>query len=179
MDRGYHVYGDPLPIHIDIPDSVTVKPGDIVFLARVDHYLNVGLRSSSGLTGYGYPLAAGSTDTSVVANWAPLFAGIAMDDSPKGSTDAISVGTAGVWELPLASQAGVTIGNLVKAQTPTGFDATASTTGSYQVTTVAHLGGGGSSGNSLGYVVKTKASAKSAFVQIRTATGPGGYIVDA
>ena len=167
-----HLYGAMLPIQANVPDCVVVKPGDLMLVAtggsRAD--LNAALRTKSGNTSYCYPMAAGCT---VSTNYVDItkvgghFIGVALDDSPYGSTDTISVATAGVFEFPLAAAAGVTLGYLAKAK-PSGYSAGSATTASYQL--IPQSGGG----VSVGWVQKTEIGAKTVRVMIRTLLGPGG-----
>ena len=166
-----HLYGAMLPVQANVPDCVAVKPGDLMFVAtagRLD--LNKALRTKSGNTSYCYPMAAGTTHSSHWSGTTTLaarFIGVALDDSPYGSTDTISVATAGVFEFPLAAAAGVTLGYLAKAK-PSGYSAGSATTASYQL--IPQSGGG----VSVGWVQKTEVGAKTVRVMIRTLLGPGG-----
>lgn len=165
-----HLYGDMLPVRADVPDSVVVAAGDIMYLVEDIHQnCNVGLRGTSGLTAYAYPWASGQTTSCCMGVTSP-FVGIAIDDSPHGATDTISIATAGVFEFPLSTGAGVTLGRVIQAHKPTGFSASANTTASYEV--ILESGGG----VSVGYCMKTEAGASTARVLIRTKYGPGGII---
>ena len=165
-----HIYGDMLPVRANVPDSIVVKPGDIMLLCEDIHKdLLVTHRGKSGLTNYAYPMSSGQSTSSIGGVTTP-FLGIALDDSPHGSTDTISVATAGVFEFPLAATAGVTLGKAIQSIQPTGYSPTANTTASYQV---KQESGGGVS---IGYCMNTEASAKTARVLIRTKFVPGGII---
>jgi len=167
-----HLRGDMLPVIGTVPDCVTVKPGDLVFLARYMHLdVNRSLASKSGGTNYVYPYSAGVTHSALVSGsttFAARFLGIALDDSPKGSTDSISIATAGVFEFPLTSRAGVTIGKLAAGIAPTGFSTSSQTTGAYSAAQSATYG------CSIGWVYRTQSSASKVAVFIRTSYGPGG-----
>ncbi len=168
MDR--HLYGDMLPVRADVPDSVVVGPGDLMLLCEDIHKdLNKSLRGLSGLTNYAYPMASGQTTSSIGGVTTP-FLGIAIDDSPSGSTDTIAIALTGVFELPLVAQAGVTLGEVVQAVQPTGFHQRSQTSASYQV--IQNSGGG----VSIGYCMKTEAGARTIRVLLRTKFGPGGII---
>lgn len=169
-----HLYGDMLPVRADIPDSVVVGAGDLILLATNGHMLNVAIRAAtSGLTNYCYPWASANTiNASVTGGVTTPFLGVALDDSPSGSTDTIGVATAGVFEFPLVAQTGVTIGKVVQATT-SGFSQRSQTTASYQV--LQESGGG----VSIGYCMKTEAAAKTVRVLLRTKFGPGGIIENA
>lgn len=162
-----------LPARATVPDSVTVVAGDLIIIA--DEYItlnkNLTPNALSGLTSYAYPYSAGCTTAD--STWSSAtcpFLGVAMDDSPSGSTDAISVATGGVFEFPLVAKAGVTLGQPVNAVRPTGFSRTSRTSGAYQV----YMNSGG--GVTIGYCVSTLASANSIRVQLRTKFGIGGII---
>ena len=166
-----HLFGDMLPIQVDVPDCVKVVAGDLMLLCENDNYqLNVDLRTRSGQTNYAYPWASGATvSQNLSATTGPLI-GVAMDDSPSGSTDTIGVATAGVFEFPLQAQAGVTVGQVVQSSVPAGYVRTAQTTASYQVLMNS------SGGITLGYCVKTEAQARTIQFLLRTKYGPGGIV---
>ena len=165
-----HLYGDALPVRANIPDCVAVEPGDLMFVCDSNHHdLNKALRTLSGLTGYVYPMIAGSTVASFysgVSTFCAHFLGVALDISNKGSTDTIAVATAGVFEFPLVAQAGTTIGKVVTAQ-PSGYSSGARTTASYQV---KQAGGG----VSVGWCVRNEAGAETIHFMLRSGYGPGG-----
>lgn len=166
-----HLYGDTLPVSADVPDCVKVVAGDLMLLCEEYHTdISYTLRTNSGLTRYAYPFAAGITATALASRATAPFLGVAMDDSPNGSTDTISVATAGVFEFPLTTQAGITIGKVIQAHVATGFSKTSQTSASYEVIQTS------GSGASIGYCVKTEAGAKTARVLIRTKYGLGGMI---
>jgi len=161
-----------LPINVTVPDCVTVKPGDLMIVAKsgwID--LNTALRAKSGGTNYAYPFASASTVATSASGTTRLnfsFCGVALDDSPHGSTDTIACATAGVFEFPLKATSGITVGALALAH-PTGFSATSGTTASYTV----HLN---AAGVSIGWVCETKVSAKTARIAICTKYGRGAIV---
>lgn len=137
------------PIH----GNIVVDAGDLMFLDS---------KSGVSLTGYtadNYALPFSSAvimndTTSVAVVFRELenyFLGIAMESSPDGVTENISVATTGVFKMPMPGDSGVTIASLVSAVSP------ASTTLSASV-----VAGEASSGYSaeclLGYVKRSASS---------------------
>jgi len=169
-----HLYGDMMPISVTVPDCVLVKPGDLMIIARLGrHDIGFALKGKSGGTNYAYPFASAATSTVACSGTTRLnysFCGVALDNSPHGSTDTISCATAGVFEFPLLATAGVTAGVLAKAQ-PTGQSAASHTSASY---TVFQLADGGVS---IGWFCDTKASAERAGVAICTKFGRGPIVL--
>jgi hypothetical protein len=191
MASNRHLYGDTMPVQVVVPDCIRVEQGDLMVLAietaaalsQVQKFSG-GVASKSGATGYAYPMMAGSTVANETNPAYTGFIGVALDDSPKsaGTTDTISVATAGVFRFPVAGGVGgVTVGQLAQnsiAPALSNFDGTP--TENYTVRVASTGGGGGASGCSIGYVVKTETGTPSNVdVQIRTLLGPGGIIIDA
>ena len=184
-----HLYGDTMPVQVTVPDCIRSESGDLMVLAietcaiasQIQKFSG-GVASKSGATGYAYPMSAGSTVANET-NYAYLgFIGVALDDSPKGTTSTISVATAGVFRFPVAGGVGgVTVGQLAQnciVPVLSNFDS--NPTEAYTVRVASTKGGGDASGCSIGYVVKTEGSTPSNVdVQIRTLFGPGGLIIDA
>jgi len=178
-----------MPIQATVPDCIRVESGDLMVIATLTtgvasfvQKFSGGVASKSGATGYAYPIHAGSTYTNA-SNYSFLgFAGVAMDDSPKGTTSTISIATAGVFRFPVAgSVGGVTVGQLAQYSIPPAIsDFAANPTEAYTVRVASVKGGAGASGCSIGWVVKTEGSTPSNVdVQIRSFLGPGGAIVAA
>jgi len=167
-----HLYGDMLPINVTVPDYVVVKPGDLMLIARKGNIdLNTALKGTSGGTNYAYPWASASTVATAESGTTRLnysFCGVALDDSPHGSTDTISCATAGVFEFPLWRTSGITIGALALAHA-SGFSAASNTTASYQIVV-------GRAGTSIGWIVAGKSAAKTARVSICTKFGTGAIV---
>lgn len=186
-----HLYGDTMPIQVTVPDCIRSEAGDLMLLAfetaaaqtacQIQKFSG-GVASKSGATGYAYPMSAGCTEANATNVSYTGFIGVALDDSPKGTTSTISVATAGVFRFPVAgSVGGVTVGQLAQnCISPVLSDFDSNPTESYTVRVASTKGGGGASGCSIGYVVKTEGSTPSNVdVQIRTVLGPGGIIIDA
>jgi hypothetical protein len=180
-----------MPIQVTVPDCIRVEAGDLMLLAfetaaalsQVQKFSG-GVASKSGATGYAYPMSAGSTVANATNPAYTGFIGVALDDSPKsaGTTDVISVATAGVFRFPVAGGVGgVTVGQLAQnCIIPVLSDFDSNPTEAYTVRVASTKGGGGDSGCSIGYVVKTETGTPSNVdVQIRTVLGPSGIIIDA
>ena len=191
MAANRHLYGDTMPIQVVVPDCIRVEAGDLMLLAietaavasQIQKFSG-GVASKSGATGYAYPMMAGVTTTNANNTAYTGFIGVALDDSPKsaGTTDTISVATAGVFRFPVAGAVGgVTVGQLAQHSIPPALsDFNGTPTENYTVRVASTKGGAGTSGCSIGYVVKTEGSTPSNVdVQIRTLLGPGGIIIDA
>lgn len=103
------------------------------------------------------------------------FAGVAMEGSPSGTTNNITVATAGVFRYPLIYDSAVTIGSVVSATSTT---AGVGTTAQLVSNSIAEAAGGCTV--PLGVIIKTNTSAVS-FVdfQLRTMAGMGAVTVSA
>lgn len=169
-----HLFGDIEGIQVTIRSTVIVKPGDLVFQNAAAGLVQKGLANAKATAdNYGYPLAAGATETSSLVTLGSHFLGVAMDDSPYGTTDTITVATTGNFRFPLEVKCGVTLGALIGGVSPlSGFDADAQTTASWQA--FPYTGLGGNSAVTIGYCIKKESGASYVDVFLRTKTGPGG-----
>jgi len=174
MGWNRHVFGDTDEVKVTVRETVTVTPGDLMFICNNTGQVTNSLGGASAAADYfAYPWAAGREASTLISGNSPAkgFIGVAMDDSPNSSTDIISVATKGVFRFPLVNLSVVTIGAVVSGVSPSGFSATASTTASYTVST-------GFSSGSIGYVVLTQTAASATtqnFIdfRIRTLLGDG------
>jgi hypothetical protein len=166
-----HLYGKADEVQVTVRETVTVKPGDLMFLNNTNSFVTNQLAGASAAADYyAYPWAAGKewdVPASGVTSCNYGFVGVAMDDSPNGSTDTISIATKGVFRFALGTKGAVTIGAVVQAYRPSGFDASSSTTASRQVQTAI------TSGGSVGYCIKTESGASNVDFRIRTLLGEG------
>lgn len=168
LDRGVHLYGDPMETKVTVRNTVTVKPGDLMVINGQANMIVALSGASTAADNRAYPLAAAHTkDPGVNQEW---FAGVAMGYSGKATTT-IGLATAGVFRFPLDRGHDVTIGYCVSATTRLGtFVSTSSTSRSY----VVKAKSGANAGCSIGYCVKTESNAAAVDVLLRTLMGPGG-----
>jgi hypothetical protein len=165
-----HLYGDMDEVQVTVVRTVTVKPGDLMFLYDTAQDIN-GSIGTKVPDNYAYPWAAsGGTHATQLGHSGnspqASFIGVAMDDSPSDTTTTISVATKGVFRFPLTTKGAVTVGAMVSSEQPGGFDASNSTTASYQVKTAKAAG-------SIGYCVKTESGASNVDFRVRTLLGDG------
>ena len=159
-----HLRGKTDEVIINIHGNTVVDAGDLMFIDS-----SAGVRGAGNAPdNYGYPFEAAtaingvSTATAVFDLLEPRFLGIAMETSPTGVTEIISVATAGVFKMPMPADTGVTIGTLVSAVSPA-----ATIINSTQVAGESSTGYNASC--LLGYVTKSAASPV-AFVEFEVRT---------
>lgn len=160
--------GETKEILAPIRGNVVVEAGD--FMVRNS---TAGMISEAGTTGdgiavdgYAYPFNdvenSATSETSVLALLYNAFIGIAMESSPSGVTESISVATDGVFKYPMiGGPGGVTVGSLVSATSP------ATGTG-VSVQMVARTTTSPGSTAYLGRIVKTESGASFVDFQIKT-----------
>ena len=138
---------------IDVHGNTVVDAGDLMFIDR-----SAGVRGAGNAPDdYAYPFEAAtaingvSTATAVFDLLEPRFIGIAMESSPTGVTEKISIATAGIFKMPMPGITGVTLGSLISAVSPA-----ATIINSTQVAGESSTGYNASC--LLGYVTKSQAS---------------------
>ena len=150
-----------------------VEEGDFMVLSAVDYLTTLGVAADN----YAAPFSALKADTSqatVVLNRLTYtyFLGVAMEGSPLGVTENITIATTGVFRYPLYdtnAPSGVTVGSLVAA-----VSANCVYKGVSPQTVVHGTDAVRGSTSYLGYIVKTESGASFVDFEIRTAYGPGG-----
>ena len=154
---GYNRYlrGNKMEIIVPVRGKTAIEAGDFCYFQHGDSY-------------YTYPFSDHrASGGSYAQDLYDYFAGIAMETSPAGTTENITVATAGVFRYPLLFDSAVTVGAVVSACTrPTGSGAT------NQVVTNNNDNAGSGTSVYLGIIVKTDTSATS-FVdfQLRAKAG--------
>jgi len=150
-----HIRGKTEEIDVPINGRRAVDAGDLMFLDTQDGA--GGLGESVTYTGIPFDLGQKANDASaalVVLNLAYTnFLGIAMETSPVGVTEFISIATAGVFRMPLTDLTGVTIGSKVCIASP-------ATAVNLSADTVAGESSVGASSAYLGWVTKSGASSQ-------------------
>lgn len=152
----------------DVHGNVTVEAGDFMFIDKDD-----GARGASVTAdNYAYPFNkaanGASLATGIIAALYTQFAGVAMEGSPSGTTNKISIGTAGIYRYPLYRNGAVTVGATVSS-----VSVFTSGTGVSNQTVFQSTSAPGCTAL-LGYIVKTESGASFVDFQIRTAYGSGG-----
>ena len=102
-----HLKGDTNEMIMPVRGKTVIDAGDFVWQQPNDSWylLPVSSWKDSSTTG------ACGTDV------AQYFAGVALESSPSGVTENITVATAGVFRYPLAHKSAVTVGFIVSAVT--------------------------------------------------------------
>jgi len=156
------------PVH----GNVAVNPGDFIILGGVTKTFCNSYVSSADL--YAYPLSSVThlSTKSVVGAIRLWFLGVAMNGSPLGVTNFISVAQTGFFRYPLynptASVYGTTVGLKISCVTPTGVNSGVST---QHVRMQLH----GSTSAYLGYCAQDQAGgASSVIFAVRGKYAPGG-----
>jgi len=163
-----HLRGEREEVLSPVHGNVVVEAGDLMFLDNSD-----GVRgASTSADNYAYPFSsavnAASKETGIINALYTQFLGVAMESSPSGTTENISVATNGVFRYPLYRNAGTTIGATVSS-----VSMFTSGTGVSDQTVFLGTSAPGSTAL-LGYIVKTESGASFVDFQIRTAFGSSG-----
>jgi len=168
--KNRYLKGDINPIIAPVHGSHVVSAGDFMSINKTAGGFGVGWTADN----YAFPFAEIQCASNSIATAGFLytyFLGIAMEDSPSGVTENITIATSGVFRQPLHSAyvgSAVTIGALVSAVTGVG-------TGGVSSQYVTHGTAGAIASTAyLGYIIKTESGASFVDFQLRTAYGPGG-----
>jgi len=162
-----YLRGDLETILADVHSYTVVEAGDFMFLADTDGDLGSGLSADN----YAYPFdraRAVTAGTAINLTLSDGFLGVAMESSPSGVTEKITIATKGIFRYPMYKIFGVTVGQAISAPTPAAGPASGvSNQGVYNSASAP-----GSTAY-LGYCVKTESGASFVDFQIRTLTGDG------
>ena len=150
-----HLRGATEEIDVSIAGRVAVDAGDLMYLDTVAGMNETG--AAATLTGmpFDYGQKANDASASLVVTHILYdnFLGVAMETSPLGVTEFISVATAGVFRMPLSDGTGVTIGSKVSAVSPV-------TALNISATNVGGESSAGATSAYLGWVTKSGASSQ-------------------
>lgn len=163
-----HLRGETNEVLGNVHGNVVVEAGDLMFKDTIDGVRGAGVADDSYVYPFNLAVNSASAGTQIINAIYTQFCGVAMEGSPSGTTEAITVATSGVFRYPNYTVAGVTIGSLVSAVSPF------SSASGVSEQTVAITGADASCTAYLGYCVKTESGASFIDLQIRTAYGPGG-----
>jgi len=171
-----YLYGETNQIKVPVHGNVTVEPGDLICIAGVTE---VAGKFNCTADYYAHPLSSvtGAKVGDAANHIKQYFLGVAMDGSPNGVTNYISVAQSGFFRYPLVTLPGVTgttIGWKVSAVSPA--SATGGASNQYVGLGITATGGGSGSTAYLGYCSVNKDYGAS-FVDffIRGKYGPGGF----
>jgi len=155
----------------------TVEAGDFMVLNNVGGLGGVGVAADNYAWPFDYCLiAAASAHTGSAHAIYTSFLGVAMEASPSGVTENITIATTGVFRYPVHSSltgGAVTIGSTVHAVSN-------SLAAGVSPQTISHgssVAGIISSTAILGFIVKTESGASFVDFRIHTAFGPSGLAV--
>jgi len=169
--KNRHLKGDINPIIVPVHSYHEVEAGDFMCLDAENGVVGAGLDA----TNYGIPFDetkmanASATNTQRVRY--TYFLGVAMEDSPSGVTENITIAQSGMFRYPLHSSfigAGVTVGSLISAVSDT-----VAAGASPQHVCIGAASAIASTAY-LGYIIKAESGASFVDFQLRTAYGPGG-----
>ena len=171
--KNRHLKGDINPIIAPVHSFHAVEAGDLMVLSATPGLTGAGSTADNYAIPFDYTtMEAASVEASHQARYY-YFLGVAMEDSPSGVTENITIAQSGVFRYPLHESfigAAVTIGAYVSAVSNSigaGASAQNVAIGSFatgSVGTTAYLG----------YIMKTESGASFVDFQLRTAYGPGG-----
>jgi len=163
-----HIRGEREEVLASIKGSTVVEAGDLMFLNNSDGVVG----ASSSADNYAYPFSSAANSASVATGIIEAlytqFLGVAMESSPSGTTENISIATDGVFKYPLYRIGAVTIGATVSSVSVLTSGTGVSDQVVFQSTTAP------GSTALLGYIVKTESGASFVDFQIRTAFGSSG-----
>jgi len=170
--KNRHLKGKMNTIIAPVRGNHVVSAGDFMVLSAVSGMLGVGDLADNYAAPFSElktPAASGTLATQGFAY--TYFLGVAMEDSPSGVTENITIAKSGVFRYPLHSSflgAGVTVGSLVSAVSnnlAAGVSPQTIAIGAASIiTSTAYLG----------YIIKSESGASFVDFQLRTAYGPSG-----
>ena len=174
--RNRHIKGDINPIIAPVHSYHIVEAGDFMVLNSTSYYADKGITADN----YAVPFNEINGDTT---NGGPQqnhwvytkFLGVAMEDSPAGVTENITIATTGVFRYPMHSMispSAVTIGSKISAVSPT----LTGGNGVSQQIVIHGTTGIRVSTAYLGYIVKTESGASFVDFAMYSAFGPGGLV---
>ncbi len=168
-----HIRGETEDVLGKVHGNVVVEAGDFMFKDSDAIGAGAGGVRGAGITNdyYIYPFNkatnAASLGTGVYGNMILSFLGIAMESSPSGVTESITIATDGVFSYPMVHTSATTIGALIST-----VSGTLSAVG-VSSQAVANLGDGQATTAYLGYTVQTQSATSYVDFQIRTAYNTG------
>jgi len=135
----------------DVHGNTTIEAGDLLFIFNTDGDRGVGVDPDN----YVYPftdIATPTGNTNIQEVIASSFVGVAMESSPSGVTEKITIATTGIFRYPQLRKSAVSVGALVCSPSPS-----AGAPGASVQTVYTGATGDGSTAY-LGYCVKTNTS---------------------
>lgn len=156
--------GNQDTVLMDVHSFTIIEAGDFIFQFNTNGDRGASLQADN----YAYPFSdarATSAGTAIAETLYNSFMGVAMESSPSGVTEKITIAVDGVFKYPQLLNSAVTIGALVVTPTP----AAGPVAGASNQTVYTGTAAPGST-IYLGYVVKTAVASGASFVdfQIRT-----------
>ena len=172
-----HLRGDKEEVLASVKGSTVIEAGDFLFRNSIDGLVGTGvaggaIAADNTVYPFDYAMNSASETCTIVAGIHTNFLGVAMESSPSGSTENISVATAGVFRYPMYRNSAVTIGSKISAVST--FTAASSAGVSPQ--SVYHIATTPGTTAYLGYITKTESGASYVEFRIRTAFGSGALI---
>jgi len=171
--KNRHLKGAMNPIIAPVHSYHVVEAGDFMLLNATAGALVAGGSADNYAVPFSYTLMAAASAEMSAHVRTTYFLGVAMEDSPSGVTENITIAQSGVFRYPLHVTlvgAGVTIGSFVSAVSNT----QAAGTSNQNVAVGSHAAGAIDCTAYLGYIIKTESGATFVDFQLRTAYGPGG-----
>jgi len=160
-----YLRGNQNTVLVDVKGATVVEAGDFTFLNDVAGHLGAGSTADN----YAYPfssMAPVSAATGFANIVAVSFIGVAMEGSPSGVTNKITIATSGIFRYPLIlhRRSAVTIGALVSSGSPAAGAASGVSDQAAYPGTAYPSGGTGY----LGYIVKSQSGASFVDFEIKT-----------
>ena len=147
--KNRHLKGKTNSVIVDVRAKTVIEAGDLLYALTGDSY-------------YAYPFSTCVDTTGATQRAATLYAtflGVAMESSPSGVTEKITVAKSGVFRFPLVQNSAVTVGAKVSAVSSEA--ATSGASKDYVAIGTAGTADPRSSTCYLGYIVKSNTSAVS------------------
>jgi len=171
-----HLRGETRIVLANVHGNVTIEAGDLVVINRDPGIVGQGAITTMLLEdGYAFPLtwvnaatAGSGWDHALATN----FVGVAMENSASGTTENISIATAGTFRYPLYSISAVTVGAKISAVSPAGGSGSMAGTSRQTVINENTQSTIGSTAY-LGTCVKTESGASFVDFEIRSAIYDG------
>ena len=169
-----YLKGSINPIIAPVNGNIVIYAGDLV--CRNGYRGMMGSGVTADFTTYPFNLinTVGASVVAQASHMAQNFLGVAMESSPSGVTENITIATSGVFRYPVHDTivgGAVTVGALISAVSNSSITAGAGPSAQHVIHGTA---GGNMSTCYLGYIIKTESGASFVDFQLRTTFGAGG-----
>jgi len=165
-----HIRGKTNERLVPVRGNVVVEAGDFMYIDTVGGVRGTTIAVDRYADPFNLAVNSSSSQSSIMHEIYENFLGVAMESSPSGTTEDISIASSGIFSYPLSNATGsaVTVGALISAVSPsatgTAVSAQAVVNSITQPGSTAYLG----------YCIKTESGASYVDFQLITASSSRG-----